>query len=149
MTIRSLRSVLLRAVAAVAFVVTPVGIMAQATMPGASLATVRLPHAAMADGQALAAGTYAVRLSDAPVPPVVGQSSDGTCWVEFVQSGSVKGRELATVLTGSALKQVAKEAPPAAGQARVEMLAGAEYLRVWINHAGTNYLVHLPVSSGR
>jgi len=146
MTIRSLRSALLRAVAAVTFVVTPVGILAQATMPGASLATVRLPRTAMADGQALAAGTYAVRLSETPVTPVVGQSPDGTCWVEFVQSGAVKGRELATVLTGSAVKQVAKEAPPAAGHARVEMLAGAAYLRVWINHAGTNYLVHLPVS---
>jgi hypothetical protein len=149
MTIRTSRSVLLRVVAAITFVVTPAVILAQATMPGASLATVRLPRAAMADGQALAAGTYAVRLSDAPVPPVVGQSPDGTRWVEFVQSGAVKGRELATVLTGSALTQVAKEAPPAAGHARVEMLAGATYLRVWINHAGTNYLVHLPVSPAR
>jgi len=149
MPIRTSRSVLLRAVAAITFVVMPAGILAQATMPGASLATVRLPRAAMADGQALAAGTYAVRLSDAAVPPVVGQPPDAACWVEFVQSGAVKGRELATVLTGSAVKQVAKEAPPAAGHARVEMLAGAVYLRVWINHAGTNYLVHLPVSPAR
>jgi hypothetical protein len=149
MTISAPRSVLLRAVAAVSFVVMPAAILAQATMPGASLATVRLPRAAMADGQALAAGTYAVRVSDAPVSPVVGQSPDGTCWVEFLQSGAVKGRELATVLTGSALKQVAKGPPPAAGHARVEFLAGAAYLRVWINHGGTNYLVHLPVSSAR
>jgi len=149
MTIRTSRSVLLRALAAVAVVMAPAGILAQATMPGASLATVRLPHAALADGQALAAGTYAVRLSDAPVPPVVGQAPDAACWIEFVQSGAVKGRELATVLTGAAVKQVAKEAPPAAGHARVEMLAGATYLRVWINHAGTNYLVHLPVSPAR
>jgi hypothetical protein len=149
MTTRAPRAVLLRLVAAATVVVTPVAILAQATMPGASLATVRLPRAAMADGQALAAGTYAVRVSDAPVPPVVGQSPDGTCWVEFVQSGAVKGRELATVLTGAAVKQVAKEPPPAAGRARVELLLGAVYLRVWINHAGTNYLVHLPVSSAR
>jgi hypothetical protein len=149
MTIRTSRSVLLRVVTAITCVVTPAGILAQATMPGASLATVRLPRASMADGQALAAGTYAVRLSDAAVQPVVGQSPDGACWVEFVQSGAVKGRELATVLAGPAVKQVAKEAPPAAGQARVEMLAGAAYLRVWINHAGTNYLVHLPVSPAR
>jgi hypothetical protein len=149
MTISIPRSVLLRLVAAITLVTTPVALLAQATLPGASLATVRLPRAAMADGQALAAGTYAVRLSDAPVSPVVGQSTEGTCWVEFVQSGAVRGRELATVLTGSALKQVAKEAPPAAGHARVELLAGSIYLRVWINHAGTNYLVHLPVSSAR
>jgi hypothetical protein len=149
MTISIPRSVLLRLVAAITLVTTPVALLAQATLPGASLATVRLPRAAMADGQALAAGTYAVRLSDAPVSPVVGQSTEGTCWVEFVQSGAVRGRELATVLTGSALKQVAKEAPPATGHARVELLAGSIYLRVWINHAGTNYLVHLPVSSAR
>ena len=149
MTMTIPRSVLPSAVAALVWLLTPAAILAQATMPGARLATVRLPRAAMADGQTLAAGTYAVRVSDAPVAPVVGQSPDGACWVEFLQSGAVKGRELATVLSGPALKQVAKEAPPAAGQARVELLVGATYLRVWINHAGTNYLVHLPVSSGR
>lgn len=149
MTISTPRSVFHCAVAALTLVVTSGVLLAQATMPGASLATVRLPRAAMADGQALAAGTYAVRLSDAPVSPVVGQSPEGSCWVEFVQSGAVKGRELATVLTGPALKQVAKGTPPAAGQARVELLAGSSYLRVWINHAGTNYLVHLPLSSAR
>jgi len=149
MTISTPRSVFLRLVAAIAFVVTPAALLAQATMPGASLATIRLPRAALANGEPLAAGTYAVRLSDAPVTPVVGQSPEGTCWVEFVQSGAVKGQELATVLTGSALKQVAKEAPPPAGHARVELLEGDTYERVWINHSGTNYLVHLPVSPGR
>ena len=49
-----------------------------------SLASVRLPRAVMANGQALAAGTYAVRLSSEAVTPVVGQSAEGTRWVEFV-----------------------------------------------------------------
>ncbi len=149
MTISTPRSVFLRLVAAIAFVVTPAVLLAQATMPGASLATIRLPRATLANGEPLAAGTYAVRLSDAPVAPVVGQSPEEARWLEFVQSGAVKGRELATVLTGSALKQVAKEAPPPAGHARVELLAGDTYLRVWINHSGTSYLVHLPVSPAR
>jgi hypothetical protein len=90
-----------------------------------------------------------VRLSDTTVTPVAGQSPDGAVWVEFVQAGAVKGRELATVLTGPAVKQVAKENPPAVGQARVELLLGAQYLRVWINHGGTNYLVHLAVASAK
>lgn len=148
MTISTPRSVFLRLVAVIAFIVAPAALLAQSTMPGTSLATVRLPKATLANGEPLAAGTYAVRLSDAPVPPVVGQAPEDACWLEFLQSGAVKGRELATVLTGSALKQVAKEAPPAAGHSRVELLEGDTYLRVWINHSGTNYLVHLPLSSG-
>jgi hypothetical protein len=34
-------------------------------------------------------------------------------------------------------------APPAAGTAKVQTLKGADYVRVWINKGGTNYLVHL------
>jgi hypothetical protein len=30
--------------------------------------------------------------------------------------------------------------------ARVELLKGEDYLRVWINRAGNHYLVHLPVA---
>ena len=30
--------------------------------------------------------------------------------------------------------------------AKVEMLKGNDYLRVWINRAGVNYLIHFPVS---
>jgi hypothetical protein len=32
---------------------------------------------------------------------------------------------------------------PSAG-ARVEMLKGNDYLRVWITRAGVSYLIHLP-----
>jgi len=27
---------------------------------------------------------------------------------------------------------------------RVDMLKGNDYVRVWINRAGTNYIIHLP-----
>jgi hypothetical protein len=31
---------------------------------------------------------------------------------------------------------------------RVEMLKGDEYLRVWINRGGVNYLIHMPPAKG-
>jgi hypothetical protein len=142
---RFIRVGLLFAVLGLAGLAVPV----RAARADGDLATVRLPRATMANGETLPAGTYAVRLSDTAVTPVVGQSPDGARWVEFVQAGSVKGRELATVLSGPAVKQVAKEAPPTAGHARVELLAGAQYLRIWINQDGTSYLVHLAISPAR
>lgn len=114
-----------------------------------TLGTVRLTRAVAANGEPLAAGTYTVRLSADPVTPVVGQSPDASRWVEFVQAGRVKGKELATVIPATDIAQIAKRGkPPAAGTARVEMLKGGEYLRVWINHAGMNYLVHLSIKAG-
>jgi hypothetical protein len=112
----------------------------------ASLGSVRVPVKVMADGQPLAAGTYTLRLSDEAVPPVVGQTPAESHWVEFRQSGQVKGRELATVLTTDEAKQISKEGLPAPGVTRVQRLKGDEYLRIWINRAGTNYLVHLAIA---
>ena len=114
-----------------------------------SLASVRLPRAVMANGQALAAGTYAVRLSSEAVTPVVGQSAEGTRWVEFVQGNQVRGKELATVLSGDEVGAVVEGTRPASGTAKVELLKGEEYLRVWINGRGTHYLIHLAVAPGR
>ena len=39
-----------------------------------------------------------------------------------------------------------KDAPPASGGSKVEMLKGGDYLRVWINKGGNHYLIHLPVT---
>ena len=64
-----------------------------------TLGSVHIPRNVTADGQALAAGTYSLRVSDTPVTPVVGQPPSETKWVEFVQGTSVKGREIATVVT--------------------------------------------------
>ena len=114
-----------------------------------SLASVRLPRAVMANGQALAAGTYSVRLSADAVTPVVGQSAEGARWVEFVQGNQVRGKELATVLSGDAVGAVVEGTRPASGAAKVELLKGEEYLRVWINSQGTHYLIHLAVAPGR
>jgi hypothetical protein len=67
--------------------------------------------------------------------------------VEFVQGGQVKGKELATVVTGADSKTVLKGKAPAAGSARVDMLKGADYVRVWINKGGSTYLIHLTLAT--
>ena len=114
---------------------------------GTPLGSVQLPRPVTADGKPLAAGSYTLRLSDDPVAPVVGQSPQASHWVEFVRGGQVKGRELATVVSAADVKAVAKMAPPAAGSARVQMLKGEDYVRVWIHRGGTHYLIHLAVAA--
>jgi len=135
----------LGALAALVYVAQMPGAASQA---GEALATVNIPRAVMADGQSLAAGTYGLRVSTDAVTPVVGQSPDGARWVEFVRSGQSRGRELATVLAGDAVAAVVQGPRPASGAARVELLKGGEYLRVWINQGGTHYLIHLAVAPG-
>jgi hypothetical protein len=56
----------------------------------------------------------------------------------------VLGREVAIVVSAAEVGQIAKGPRPAAGTARVELLKGDEYVRVWINRSGMNYLVHMP-----
>ena len=109
---------------------------------GQSLGSVRIPRNVVADGQPLPAGTYTVRLVNQSVAPAVGLSPEGSQWVEFVQGGQARGKELATVLAPPEVKAVAETAPPAAGAAKVQMLKGADYIRVWLNRAGTQYLIH-------
>lgn len=134
-------------VGAFALVATAAGLAAQAG--NGALGSVTLPRAVMANGQNLAAGTYSVRVSTEAVPAAVGLSADASKWLEFVQGDQVRGRELASVLTGDAVQQVAKGAAPASGSARVERLKGNDYLRVWINRSGTHYLLHFQVAAPR
>jgi hypothetical protein len=111
-----------------------------------SLGTVRITTAVKANGEPLAPGTYTVRLTSESPKPAVGQTQSEMRWVEFVQSGQVKAREVATVLTTAEVQKVQEGKPPASGTAKVEMLKGNDYLRVWINRGGTHYLVHLAAS---
>jgi hypothetical protein len=111
-----------------------------------SLGSARLPRAVVANGQTLAAGTYTLRLTGDSLSAVVGQTPAESKWVEFVQGGQVKGKDVATVLTGDEAKSVVKGKRPAAGAAQVELLKGEDYVRVWVNRGGTNYLLHLAVS---
>jgi len=104
----------------------------------------------MANGQALRAGTYQVRLTaEAAQPTVPGIQMER--WVEFVRGGKAVGREVVSIVPAGEVKDLnsgAKGPKPAAGSARVEMLKGDEYLRVWINRGGVNYLLHLPPAKG-
>jgi hypothetical protein len=110
---------------------------------GTVIGSVTLTRRVLADGQPLAPGTYQVRLSAEQPKPVVGQSPEGERYVEFVRAGKVAGREIATVIP-NADKSTMKFGRPPVDSSKVETLRGAEYLRVWINRGGNNYLIHLP-----
>ncbi len=116
------------------------------TAGGEALGTARIPQAVLADGQPLAAGSYTLRLSTDSVEPVVGQPAGAERWVDFLQRGQVKGRELASVVAPADVQQVAKRTPPASGRPLVQSLRGADYVRIWVNHQGTQYLIHLTVA---
>ena len=112
---------------------------------GQSLGSVSVSRSVKANGQALPAGTYTLRLVPEDLKNVVGQTPAESRWVEFVKGGKVVGKEVATVLTGAEVKAVTNGPGPASGGSKVQMLKGNEYLRIWINRGGTHYLVHLPV----
>jgi hypothetical protein len=110
-----------------------------------ALGTVRLTRSVTADGKPLAAGSYQVRLTPEEAKPAVpGQLEKLERWVEFVQRGQVRGREVVSIVPQSEIGQVADGRPPRAGASKVELLKGNDYLRVWINRGGTHYLIHLP-----
>ena len=118
----------------------------QAPAGETALGSVRLTRSVMADGKPLKAGTYQVRLtSQAASPAVPGQTMER--WVEFLQGGKVAGREVVSIVPGSEMKDLMPGpdgGTAAAGSARVEMLKGNDYVRVWINRGGVNYLIHMP-----
>ncbi len=128
----------------------PASLLAQTSTPaaGTALGSVTLRNAVMADGQRLAPGTYQVRLTGDTPKPGVGQSPDAERYVEFVRGGKVVGREVATIVPQAEIAQVADGPRPAPGGARVEMLKGDDYVRVWINRSGTHYILHLPPAKG-
>jgi hypothetical protein len=132
--------------ALVAALVLPAALSAQTA--GTSLGSVTLNKKVMADGQPLAPGTYQVRLTADIPKPAAGQSPDAERYVEFVRSGKVVGREVATLVAAAEVGPIAKgDKPPASGGSKVELLKGNVYLRVWINRGGMHYFIHLPVTA--
>jgi hypothetical protein len=124
----------------------PAGPEAAPAVPTGELAlgVVRLTKAVTADGKPLSAGTYQVRLTPQEAgPPAVGQTPTYERWVEFVQKGEVKGREVVSIVPNTDISKVADGAPPAQGHAKVETLKGDDYLRVWISRGGNHFLIHL------
>jgi hypothetical protein len=107
---------------------------------------VRLPQAVLANGQALAAGSYQVRITTERPTPAAGQSANAECWVEFVKTGVVAGREVASVVSTEDIGTVAKGPAPKPSASRVDLLKEGEYLRVWMNSSGTHYIVNMPVA---
>lgn len=105
--------------------------------PGKVFGPVEIPRTVRADGAVLAPGTYMLHMTS--------EVSDGERWLEFRSRAQLAGRELATVIAAEQIGTVAKLQPPQPGRVRVDMLKGADYLRVWINDAGTHYLMHLPL----
>jgi hypothetical protein len=112
-----------------------------------SLGSVTIGKKVMADGKPLAPGTYQIRLTGEDAKPGVGQAPDAEKYVEFVKGGKVVAKEVATVISAEDMAKIAKSRRPAAGTAKVETLKGNDYVRVWVNKAGTNYLVNLPAGS--
>jgi hypothetical protein len=109
-----------------------------------SLGSVTIGRSVTADGKTLAAGTYQVRLTPDQAQPIVpGQQLER--WIEFVQGGQVRGREVASIVSDADLAEVTEGPRPARNGSRVELLKENDYLRVWLNHDGNNYLLHLPV----
>ena len=122
---------------------------AEATAPAGDLALgrVRLPRAVTADGKPLPAGAYDIKLTGQEAKPqAVGTTETLERWVEFVQGGTVKGREVVSIVPQAEIKMVVKDTPPASGGSKVQLLRGNDYLRVWINRGGNHYLIHFPVA---
>jgi len=111
-----------------------------------SLGSVHLTRAAIADGKPLPGGTYTIRATEDEPKPAAGQTQSAERWVEFVKGGKVVGREVATIVSADDMKTMAKAARPGANASRVDTLKGGDYLRIWINKGGTNYLINLPVA---
>jgi hypothetical protein len=113
-----------------------------------ALATVHITKKVMVDGKPLEPGTYQLRLTTDHPQPAAGESPDSEQYVEFLKGGKVVGRDVASVVSKADIKDVAKgEAAPASGTAKVELLKGNDYIRVWVNKGGTNYLLHLPTGA--
>ena len=111
-----------------------------------ALGSVHLGKAVKADGKALAAGTYQVRLTaDTASPDAKGATAGLERWVEFLQGGKVKGREVVTIIPQTEIASVQKDTPPGANASKVEMLKGGDYMRLWIRRGANHYLVHFPV----
>ena len=109
-----------------------------------TLGTVRIRRLVKADEKALRPGTYQVRLMGDPLKPAVGETPHLEQWVEFLQHGNVMGKAVASIVPPDQISQVATERPPRPGHVRVDMLKGNDYVRVWFNKGGNQYLIHLP-----
>ena len=101
---------------------------------------ITIPSNVLADGQRLAAGDYLLSLADNA--QALSDTGPGGRWVEFLDGDDVAGRGLAVVIPDGELADVSNNA--LRNEARVAVLKEGDYVRVWLNREGVNYLVHLP-----
>jgi len=113
---------------------------------GTVLARVTIPQDVLANGQPLSAGKYEVRLTDEWAEPLREGAAQGTQWVEFYANGRLSGREAALVIPANEIGAVSAWRP-APGATRVDVLKDGDFVRVWTNRDGTNYLIYLPVAA--
>jgi hypothetical protein len=113
------------------------------------LGTMTLPKATTADGKPLPAGTYQVKLTAQEAKPdAKGATASTERWVEFLQKGTVKGREVVIIVPQAEIKNVVKDTAPAPnGPPKVQTLKGNEYMRAWFNKGGNHYLIHFPIGA--
>ncbi len=115
------------------------------------LGSVTIPRAVTADGKPLPRGTYQVRLTpQTATAPAPGATQALERLVEFLQGGQVRGREVVSVVPAGEVKDLMPGpdgGKPVMNGSKVELLKGNDYMRVWINRKGVNYLIHLPVAS--
>ena len=142
---------MVRSVRTIGIMVTGVALLAVSVMPlGAqeaqSLGTVNVSRRVTANGEALAPGTYTLRVLADQSKSGVGQTPSESRWVEFVRGGKAVAKEVATVMTAEEARKVAKGGAPASGSSKTELLKGNDYLRIWVNRGGTHYLVHLSIA---
>ena len=111
-----------------------------------ALGSVHIAKAVKADGKPLPAGTYQVRLTaENASGDAKGATASLERYVEFLQGGKVKGREVVTIIPNSEIASVQKDTPPGANSSKVEMLKGGDYMRVWIRRGTNHYLLHFAV----
>jgi hypothetical protein len=145
---------MLLVVLSAAVVLSTATLAGQAQQPTApagqqSLGTVRISQKVTADGKPLAAGTYQLRLTPDTAKPenVIGQTPTFERWVEFVQGGQVRGREVVSIVPASEIATVAEDTPPGPNGQKVQLLKGNDYVRIWIRRGDQHYLIHLPVTA--
>lgn len=132
-------------VGVLAAIVALVGVMPAAAQSASTpLGSVTLKQRVKANGEVLPPGTYLIRLTPEEAKPAIGQTPGAERWVEFVKGGKVVGREVVTIVPDSDIAQIAEGPRPPKGGVRVDTLKGGEFIRIWINKNGNNYLIHLP-----
>ena len=82
-------------------------------------------------------------------PDARGTSENIERWVEFVQGGTVKGREVVSIVPQAEVKMVVRMRRRRPAASKVQTLKGSDYVRVWINKGGNHYLIHLPGAARR